>query len=263
MELLECQGACVSFMEELRCARKRVLLLDYDGTLAPFIKERDRAFPYREVPALLRDIMARGTQVALISGRPARQLASLSGFNPQPEIWGSYGLEHLSADGIYRFNAPSRVQSAGLVAAINTLQGNGFEGKVERKPSSVALHWRGLDQAEADHLRGEILQLWSPLAAANELRLLNFDGGIELCVPAADKGKPVRGILEGLDSGAAVAYLGDDETDEDAFVALKGRGLAVLVRSESRPTAADLWLKPPEELYQFLRQWLQKSGGEA
>ena len=262
MELLECQGACASFMEELKSASRRVLLLDYDGTLAPFVKERDRAFPYREVPALLREIMASGTQVQLISGRPAHELAVLSGFTPRPEIWGSYGLEHLSPDGSYEFQAPTAAQSAGMVAAVGTLQGNGFAGKVEQKPGSVALHWRGSDEEDANHLRSEILQLWTPLAAAHGLRVVNFDGGVELCIPAADKGRAVRGILEGLGS-AAVAFLGDDQTDEEGFIALKGRGLAVLVRPESRPTAADLWLKPPEELYQFLRQWLQTSGGKA
>ncbi len=52
------------------------------------------------------------------------------------------------------------------------------------------------------------------------------------------------------------AYLGDDRTDEDAFCALQGRGLNVLVRRERRPTAADLWLEPPEDLLWFLRHWL-------
>jgi len=263
LELLECQGACASFMEELKGALERVLLLDYDGTLAPFIRERDRAVPYAEVPILLRDISESGTRVALISGRPACELATLSRFSPQPEIWGSYGLEHLSPDGSYQFQEPTCLQRAALGAAIDTLQGNGFGGKVERKPGSVAVHWRGSGQEEISHLRQEILQRWGPLAEVYGLRLLHFDGGIELCLPAADKGNAVRGILETLGSGAAVAYLGDDETDESAFVAIKGKGLAVLVRPESRPTAADLWLKPPEELCRFFRQWLLASGGEA
>src|SRR5215471_2765713 len=55
--------------------------------------------------------------------------------------------------------------------------------------------------------------------------------------------------------GAAVAYLGDDRTDEDAFAALQGLGLAVLVRTSPRPTAANLWIEPTEELVEFLARW--------
>jgi trehalose-6-phosphatase len=65
----------------------------------------------------------------------------------------------------------------------------------------------------------------------------------------------MRTILGELGAGAVAAYLGDDLTDEDAFVAIKGRGLAALVRAEARPTAADIRLRPPDELLAFLRRW--------
>jgi len=43
---------------------------------------------------------------------------------------------------------------------------------------------------------------------------------------------------------------------------LKGRGLTALVRPESRPTAADIWLQPPQELIEFFDDWLHAVGGE-
>lgn len=60
-----------------------------------------------------------------------------------------------------------------------------------------------------------------------------------------------------MEPSAAIAYLGDDLTDEDAFQALDTRGLRVLVRDALRPTAADIWLQPPDELLDFLRSWRQ------
>ena len=90
---------------------------------------------------------------------------------------------------------------------------------------------------------------------------MNFDGGVEILAPAANKGNAIQSIIEGHDPEAAIAYLGDDQTDEDAFQALKGRGLSILVRSEPRPTAADLRLQPPEELIEFLHNWLLACGG--
>jgi hypothetical protein len=52
------------------------------------------------------------------------------------------------------------------------------------------------------------------------------------------------------------AFLGDDLTDEAAFLAMKGHGLSGLVRRERRDTAADIWLRPPGELRDFLKRWL-------
>jgi trehalose-6-phosphatase len=68
-------------------------------------------------------------------------------------------------------------------------------------------------------------------------------------------------VLAETPEDAAVAYLGDDFTDEDAFVAVKPRGLAVLVRPEFRETAADVWIRPPRELIAFLKRWRDACGG--
>ena len=51
-----------------------------------------------------------------------------------------------------------------------------------------------------------------------------------------------------------------DLTDEDAFRAIALRGLAVLVRPELRETAAACWLRPPEELLEFLDRWKDACG---
>src|SRR3989441_10123605 len=90
-----------SFLHRLRSAPARILLLDYDGTLAPFTADRVHAFPYSGVPALLFRIMAEGTRVALIIGRPARGMVLLSGIHPHPELAGSHGLVRLQPDARY------------------------------------------------------------------------------------------------------------------------------------------------------------------
>jgi trehalose-6-phosphatase len=79
--------------------------------------------------------------------------------------------------------------------------------------------------------------------------------------PRFTKGSVVRALLAEIDPATPVAYLGDDEPDEDAFLALDHRGLRILVRSEWRETLADTWLRPPGELLQFLSAWLEACGG--
>ena len=76
-------------------------------------------------------------------------------------------------------------------------------------------------------------------------------------MPGRDKGDAVRTILDEIGPEVPVAYLGDDWTDERAFLALGTRGLSVLVRPEWRTTAAAVWIRPPEDLQKFLERWLQ------
>ena len=260
MKVLERHATYGPFLERLRSAPARVLLLDYDGTLAPFVVDRTLALPYPEVPPLIVRIMAQGTRVVLISGRPVRELLLLSGISPQPEIWGSHGLERLMADGRYEVSSVPAHQDY-LLAAASLLRDAGLEGQTELKPGGVAVHWRGLDPAKAEKLTKEVPRLWKPLLDRAPLRVLEFDGGLEIRVAGPGKGDAVRVILKEAGPGAAVAYLGDDQTDEDAFRALKGNGLTALVRPQSSPTTADVWLQPPHQLIQFLEEWLRASGG--
>jgi len=248
-----------AFLDALRTASQRILLLDYDGTLAPFRAERHLAVPYPEVPQLLKKIAAAGTRVVLISGRMARDVASLCGIQPRPEIWGSHGLERLLSDDSYEVVPLPEKQLLGLSLAARGLEDEGFQKAAERKPGGIALHWRGKPASQVEQFREKALKLWEPVAHEYGLRIVEFDGGVEIRSPVRDKGSVVQAILSEAKPGATVAYLGDDQTDEDAFRALKGKGLAILVRPESRATSADLWLQPPE-LIEFLKAWLQVCG---
>ena len=79
---------------------------------------------------------------------------------------------------------------------------------------------------------------------------------MELRAADVSKGQAVQKILEEAPDDAMVAYLGDDPTDEDAFKVLDGCGLRVLVRKDYRDTDADVWIRPPEELLDFLDHWI-------
>jgi trehalose 6-phosphate phosphatase len=263
VKVLERQDTYETFIQRLMFVSSRVLLLDYDGTLAPFHFDRSQAFPYSEVPGLLLQIIQQGTRVVLVSGRRAADLVLLCGLDPHPEIWGSHGLERLLPDGSYEVAPLPLEQLTGLELAAKSLRSHDLESRIEEKPGGIAVHWRGLSHTDAKKIRNQVMQLWAPLLADCGLTLLKFDGGLELRTPSKNKGDAVRTILSETGSSAAIAYLGDDQTDEDAFRALKGKGLSLLVRAESRLTAADVWLRPPEELLGFLKEWLRASGGGA
>jgi trehalose-phosphatase len=251
------------FFARVRAAERRVLMLDYDGTLAPFRAERDQAVPYPGVCERIAALMERGrTRVVLISGRVAREVAALAGLAPAPEVWGTHGWERLAPDGAYALAPLPAAAAAGLreaEAAVHARSHPGWAGRLERKPASVAFHTRGLEPAERERSLREVRAGWEPLAARQGLEVHPFDGGIELRVPGHSKGTAVRLLLEEAGPQAVCAYLGDDLTDEDAFLAIAQRGLGVLVREQPRETAAAWWLQPPAELLDFFDQWLQAS----
>ncbi|NTU80882.1 MAG: trehalose-phosphatase [Chloroflexales bacterium] len=258
MELLHTQATLDAFFARVAVAPHRALLLDYDGTLAPFRIARDQAFPYPGVREVLHTLLAAGrTRVVVISGRAIVELEQLLGIAPLPELWGSHGWERRLADGTYRPPDLDVRAAEGLAAAREVAVARGLTHALEPKPAGLALHWRGLAPTAVAALRAEIGELWTPITLRHNLAVHPFDGGLELRAPGRDKGTAARTLLAELAADTALAYLGDDLTDEDAFRAIDGRGLRVLVRPELRPTAADIWLCPPDDLLAFLRRWAQ------
>ncbi len=245
------------FLEVVARAPRSVLLLDYDGTLAPFEVDRQKAVPYPGLTDLLQQIIDTGrTRVVIITGRNAREISQFLRLRPMPEVWGSHGLQRLLPDGTCKMpEIPTQVAEV-LDEARRWLDYQGLHDLAEIKPGSIAVHWRALEKSAAEELRGKILVGWFPIADRAALKLLEFDGGVEMRVPDLDKGDVVRTVLAEMSPYAPAAYLGDDLTDERAFRALTGRGLSVLVRPRQRRSVAQVWLKPPQQLVHFLSRWL-------
>jgi trehalose 6-phosphate phosphatase len=165
-------------------------------------------------------------------------------------------------DGMYITPELEEAVASGFDEAYAWAESEDLEHYCEKKPACLALHWRGLDPELVAEIKGKVEKEWNSLAGKRGLRFLEFDGGIELRPPGRDKGYAVDTVLEESGGDTIAAYLGDDYTDEDAFRALRGRGLSILVNRSLRNTAADIWLKPPSELLEFLNRWAGICGGE-
>ena len=264
MKILDPKIDLERFYEQRDRASEKVLLLDYDGTLAPFQVQPDKAYPYAGVPEMLDRIMKEpDIRLVIITGRWIKDLMPLLKLRGQPEIWGSHGIERLKMDGTYEIAPMDEDALDGLVKADEWIEATGLAQQSEEKPGCLAIHWRGMNEEQIKVIRNLVEPEWKAVSESTGLAFKEFDGGLELRVPARNKGDAVRTILEEMAAGTVASYLGDDTTDEDAFQTIKGNGLGVLVRRELRPTAADLWIQPPEELLQFLAGWLTASEKES
>jgi len=246
------------FFERLKQARSKSLLLDFDGTLAPFRPDPGAVTLYPGVTARLNALLERGrTRVVLVTGRFTESILPLLTLARRPEIWGSHGLERLHADGKYDVAPIDRRAQEGLLRARQWSQNRNLLSKCDEKPGCLALNLRGLEPELAQTAREEAIRDWGRIASVSGLSFQETDGGIELRVPSKNKGDAIRTVRSEMGPGTLVAYLGDDLTDEDAFRALGENDIGLLVRPELRPTAADIWIRPPDELLDFLDSWLR------
>jgi trehalose 6-phosphate synthase/trehalose 6-phosphate phosphatase len=240
-------------------ASKPLLMVDYDGTLAPFRVDRFQARPWAGVRELLARIQGQSkTRIVVITGRPAAEIPALLGVEPAPEIWGLHGAERLHANGRRELKQAPPKTRAKLNELQSQLRHDALGGLFEEKANAAVMHWRGVPAKKAREIEKRTRELFEPLAKFYGLSLLQFEAGLELRA-GPEKGDAARALIGEVSNGEPQpsAYLGDDLTDEAAFHAIKSHGLSVLVRRQRRESAAEVWLRPPDELRVFLKWWLQ------
>ena len=244
------------FWKKVEAAHHRLLCLDYDGTLAQFHQDRTMAVPAEGVNELLEDLCRHtSTDLAIVSGRPVEELLTLIGELPSVAYVGNHGWETRSASGTYRIHQPLPVQMQGLVAVERELTSRGLTAYTERKTASVALHSRPMQVGQATAVLASIGGQLRRLAEEHDLDYRTFNGGIEVRCPQRDKGVALAELVSGVPPGSLIVYLGDDETDEDAFRFLQSVGVGIKIGNPGEWTYATAVLEDTSQVVQFLRQW--------
>jgi trehalose 6-phosphate phosphatase len=218
------------------------LFLDIDGVLAPIVARPEDAAVPEDVRGELARLVARYGLVAAVTGRPRSEAELIVGVDGMRYV-GEHGLE-------------LEPEAAAFSEEIRRLADESGWPDVERKPTSVALHYRAAPDPEAARRRlGEVARR----AHERGLRARFGRRVLEILPPvAASKGTAVRRLLEETGLRRAL-YAGDDTTDLDGFAALDGLELAVRVAVDSPegPTElrdrADLVVDSPAAFAGLLR----------
>jgi trehalose 6-phosphate phosphatase len=258
-----------SALERLEGIRRRAegkrlaLFLDYDGTLTPIVDEPEDARLSGEARKVLSDLAAH-FPVALISGRDRTDLRQRVAVD-KIVYAGSHGFEIIFLDGGVWEHSLALDYLSVLEQAQNQLGGRlkGIEGaRVERKKFSLSVHFR---QATPDRVPDiekvvhEVVDNFPELRQSPGKKIRELQPRIDW-----NKGKALLLLLEVLGLGqqdVLPLYIGDDETDEDAFRVLQDRGVSIRVGEDSWPTAAHYSLKDPGEVQTFLQRILSMGSG--
>ncbi len=249
------------WLDAWRRTGRLVLLLDYDGTLAPIVARPELAVPAPGAREAVEQLLGRdGLDLAIVSGRglaDARERFGVEGI----AYAGNHGME-IEGPGVHRIHTeaaaarPLLEQVATLLSrALREIEG----ALVEDKGLTLSIHYRLVDPAGIEQVRHLVTEA---VGRVPELRLTEGKMVLEVRPRVEwDKGRAVEFLLESFDPPAdtPVLYIGDDTTDEDAFRTLRSWGAGssgegVLV-SEDPPaaTAARSYLRDPREVVELLR----------
>jgi len=243
----------------IQSSPRRLLMLDYDGTLVPFHTERMAAVPSAATLEALRAILSDpATYGAVVSGRPMAELAALLG-PIRLHLIAEHGWEERTPDGrqtTHPLPGPIAFRLGQAVRAAD-----GYRDLIERKRCSVVLHTRGVDVPTARGVIATCGRLWQEFVVRDGLQILHMDGGLELRATQRSKGTAVRDLVAVRPADSIPVYVGDDETDEDAFAAVLQHGIALHVGLGTGTSAP--WSLPSQEaVLQFLRQWHRSVSGD-
>lgn len=245
-------------VESLARQPRVVVALDFDGTLAPLAPTPETAWIDPAVAAAIERLRAgvnRSLRVGVVSGR---RIADLRLRVPSVDfLIGLHGLEIELPPQACRL----RFDSAASDAALDRLRAKLpqlriGEARVEDKIHSITLHVRGLaPEAAAVSISAFEAAVAEEKACGAPLEPLYGHLCLEARPTAAGKHHAIAEARERLGSGA-LAYLGDDTTDEEVFRAFPGE-LTVLVTESLRRSAARYYLRSPRETAAFLERLAQ------
>jgi len=230
------------------------VFLDYDGTLTPIVETPEKAVMSEDMREAVRKLFRRCT-VGIISGRDLKDVKGKVKIDSLVYA-GSHGFDISGPEGLkvkneiwLEFLPILDEAEEELSRGLGQIKG----ALVERKRFAIAVHYRLVDSEKVDRVE-EVVD--KTAASHPELRKAYGKKIFEL-QPDIDwhKGKALLTLLNALNldrNDILPFYIGDDVTDEDAFRALKGRGIGIVVRDEPYETAASYSLKDTEEVREFL-----------
>ena len=216
-------------ISQYKSSERRLLMLDYDGSLSPYTSDFSNAKPSKDLVSLLASLAKDpANEVVVISGRRASEL----------EKWfGKLNINLVAEHG----------------AAIKLLGGTGWENTIELdndwqnlllptlekyarltpgalveiKPNSLVWHYRSASTYHAQKYSVVLKRSLKPILKRYGLVLMQGNKILEIKHPAINKGSAVkRWVVSPHDF---ILAIGDDTTDEDLFRILPESAFSIKV----------------------------------
>lgn len=218
--------------DNYRKAKKRLIILDYDGTIVPIVKNPDLAIPEKQLMETLKLLKAdKKNNVVISSGRDSEFLDKWFG-----ELNLNLAAEHgafFKKDGKWQENVRSKFPDDEEILDILQKTADKTPGsRIEMKKTSIVWHYRNCDKWLAELREKQLINaLMTPCARLN-LQIMRGNKVIEVKTTGVDKGIEATRLMS-TDNYDFVMAMGDDITDEDMFHAMPPEAITIKVGSIS------------------------------
>jgi trehalose 6-phosphate synthase/phosphatase len=216
-------------VQDYERAKKRLLLLDYDGTLIPFSKKPEQARPDGEVMSILKRLAEKeGNELIIISGRDKDSITNWFGKLPIGFI-AEHGVWLRERGGTWSEMEHVREDWKEEIRSVLELYVDRTPGSfIEEKDYSLVWHYRRADQ-EFAHMRvAELKELLMKLTESFDLGISEGKKALEIKNSGITKGRAALHWISKQEWDFMLA-VGDDLTDEDVFEVLPENAYSIII----------------------------------
>ncbi len=242
--------------DEYSRAGRRLLLIDYDGTLVPFERRPMLAVPTESVLDLLRALAADSCNtVVLVSGRDRSTLERWFGQLPIG-IVAEHGMWlRERAQDWHTIGPDSKAWKSSLLPVLLQYADRLPGSTVEEKEYSIAWHYRAADPDQARSVAAELMDNLTHFTANIDVQVLKGNKVLEVRNAGVNKGRAAANWLSKT-SYDFIFAIGDDRTDEDLFQSLPAEAYSLRIGVEK--THARFNLRHPGDACALLRMLIEK-----
>lgn len=238
-------------------SRHLLLLLDYDGTLTPIAPSPKQATLPLATKSILRKLSRNPRlSVALISGRALAELRQLVGLRGLTYI-GNHGLEVWREGERTVLDIPQSSREAldQILPRLAKLVSDAPGAQLENKGLAVSLHYRQVPRDGSRRLKLAFRRIVLPFVRAGALTLLKGKKVIEVRPDLKwTKGDAALWLMRRMRRRFPLPiYIGDDQTDEDAFGMLR-EGITIRAGMHRR-SKAHYYVRGVQGVFRLL-EWM-------
>ena len=239
----------INIKKSFENSSKRLIIIDYDGTLVEFNENPELAIPDENLINLIKDLNKKtDTHVAIVSGRDKKFLNKWFGKIPITLIAEHGHYQKVNNEDWTNKLKVSNLWMEDLIPLFETFTDRTPGTFIEKKKNSLVWHYRKSDPELASDRVVEFKTVLTSLIS-EELQVLDLNKAIEIISVRINKGVAISELFK--NNYDFIICMGDDISDEYMFNTLPEDSFSIKVGNKN--TNAKYYIQNPLEVRKLLK----------